>query len=979
MRLNKILPLLLALFAISSYSAQISISEYSASNLNQFPDVYGKYEDWIEIHNEGSEAVDISGYGISDKESKPQKWLIPEGTILEGDSYLVLWCSSRDTLIRGDYHTNFKLTQTKDNEFVLLSNPDGSVIESQQMEITLLGHSRTKVNGTWKINTTPSLGRANNTLSNIIDRYTNAPSITQAAGFYQNEVVVSIVNNEANSELRYTLDGTLPVEDSPLYTDPLTITTTTVVKARSFVNDPVVLPGKIDFKTFFINESFTMNVISIAADRLQDLANGEGELRPIGSIEYFRDGELSSNSYGELNRHGQDSWVNPQRSLDWVSRDEMGYSKALQEKVFTTSDRDEYQRFMLRASGDDNYPAINDLDHRGATHMRDEYVHELARKGNLKLDIRTIERTIVFLNGDYWGIYSPRERPVDHDYTSYYYDQDKFDLQYILTWGDTWTEYGGQQAMDDWDAFRDFIMNTDMSNPEAYEVVKDGMNLTSLIDYMVVNLNVVCSDWINYNTGWWRGLNPEGDHKKWGYILWDNDATFDYYINYSGVPNTQPDALPCDIDEISEFMDDFFAFGGGGGGGGGIGIDSTFAAFCPTITTGASPYPASDSIFLLVVNENFSCCVDGWSDECQQLYDDYQSGLVNGLDPEACFSITSGSSPYPADDPNFLEVIAQDEFCCAGNWDQVCQNLYDLSVNGSPDVPGTEVRRDDNVGMHEKIFLKLQDESPEFRQLYYSRQADLNNTVFSCDNMLETLDSLKAIIEPEMPRHIDRWGRSINEWQNNFTQLRDFVERRCEVLNEGMTDCYEVTGPHALTLEIFPEGAGDIDLNTIEVKNFPWTGEYFGDMENLIDADPESDYDFLRWETKNGSAIFPDANTERASLILTGPDTLVAVFQLETVATDNLADKGIKASVFPSPTHNLFTVEFSVEESSTVQVSVLNLVGEKLIVLPEIQAYAQQTYSPVINLATHNLAAGSYIVNIQSDYGSTNKKVIYVN
>jgi len=130
-----LLTLIMTLFIIVSSSAQISITEYSASNLNQFPDNFEKFEDWIEIHNSSTDDVDISGYGISDKESKPQKWLIPDGTTLAAGEYLVVWCSGRDTLMGEDYHTNFKLTQTKGNEFVLLSDPSGAVLESEEKRI----------------------------------------------------------------------------------------------------------------------------------------------------------------------------------------------------------------------------------------------------------------------------------------------------------------------------------------------------------------------------------------------------------------------------------------------------------------------------------------------------------------------------------------------------------------------------------------------------------------------------------------------------------------------------------------------------------------------------------------------------------------------------------------------------------------------------------------------------------------------------
>ena len=40
-------------------------------------------------------------------------------------------------------------------------------------------------------------------------------------------------------------------------------------------------------------------------------------------------------------------------------------------------------------------------------------------------------------------------------------------------------------------------------------------------------------------------LDPNGTHKKWGFVLWDEDATFNHYINYTNVPNEDPDADPC--------------------------------------------------------------------------------------------------------------------------------------------------------------------------------------------------------------------------------------------------------------------------------------------------------------------------------------------------------------------------------------------------------------------------------------------------
>ena len=315
------------------------------------------------------------------------------------------------------------------------------------------------------------------------------------------------------------------------------------------------------------------------------------------------------------------------------------------------------------------------------------------------------------------------------------------------------------------------------------------------------------------------------------------------------------------------------------------------------------------------------------------LYNQFESGSINGIDPNECESILSGESPYPVDDMVFLSVLREDPNCC-GKWDNICQTAYDKIAVGDFGEETGEVRNSENFGLHEKIFLKLIDESDEFRQLYYSRQADMINTVFSCENMLSTLDSLVAIIEPEMPRHIQRWGRSMSEWESNVERLRDFVAERCENLDDGMKECYDLSGPYEITLDIFPKGAGDIDFNTIEIKEFPWTGSYFGNMENLIDADPNSEHDFVRWETKGGTPVFPDFTSENASIILNGLDTLVAIFGLET-ATEDIVEQNIDFNVFPTPSSGLVNFEYSLKESTQIQVTI-NAVSYTHLTLPTI-------------------------------------------
>jgi CotH kinase protein/Lamin Tail Domain/Secretion system C-terminal sorting domain len=797
--------ILLFLIGTVFCKAQVVINEFSASNLRDFNDDYDKGEDWIELYNNSDQSINIGGWYMSDKIDKPKKWQIPVGTTIGPKGFMTFWASGRNTANGDNIHTNFRFTQTSTDEYVVLSDINGKVIESYKLPITLLGHSIGKSedgNANWVINTLPTFNASNNEAPQYT-AYTPTPLINKVAGAYSEKLYVKTTNNSIYT-CRYTLDGSLPVEDSPIMEDSVEISETAIFKARYFSNDSTILPGKIAYATFFINEPLsTLPIVSVASELAIELAEGNRDLKPFSSFEFFsKEGKLIATSYGELDSHGQDSWVNPQRSIDWISRDEMGYNSGIPYKLFNYSDRDDYQRIILRASGDDNYPSIGDKDHEGSAHIRDEYVHTLVQQGDMKMDVRAVERALVYINGKYWGVYTMREKPDDTDYTEYTYKQDKFNVQFLKTWGNSWAEYGGNKAFEDWAKVRDFILKNDMSNTDNYNKVLEDYNVISLMDYMIANLSAVSSDWLNYNTGWWRGLDPKGDHKKWAYVMWDNDATFDYYINYSGVPNIAPDAKACDIEDISQYMDVFFP------------QDSSFQFF------------PGDSFY-----------IDG-----EWVY-------------------------FP---PDSFWVV--------------------------PDI-----------GKHEKIFLKLLEENESFRNQYYARYADMISTTFSCKNMIHTLDSLVDIIKPEMPRQVARWGGSMNEWQKNVNKIKDFISERCTKIADGMVDCYnELKGPYAVTLVSDPPNEGTIKFNTLSHTSLPWTGTYFGGMNNAIEVKQNGTAKFKKWVSKSGNTTFANASITNTNATLSGTDTLIAVFENGVTASEEPLIGS--AFISPNPASSYVTV-----------------------------------------------------------------------
>ncbi len=541
----------LSLFAFSVYAQDVVINEFSAANYDQFYDGFGNDEDWIELYNNTNSNIDLSGYYLSDKPANPTKWQFPAGTTIGANDYLLIWTSKRDLIIGDEIHTNFKITQCKGSEGVVLADPSGNIIDVHELDIpNQVTHSRGRTTdgaATWSVFRLPTPGAMN---ISPMPEYAQKPSINPAPGFYTSDVVVTIDDIDPMTMVYYTLDGSEPNTGSTLYTEPIIISNTTVVKAIAYHNDPTVPASFTDYSTFFINENHSLKVISVAGDEMAFLMDGGFE-EPRGSFELFDEtGDRVGDVTGEFNKHGNDSWAYDQRGIDFIARDEFGDDYAVKNELFdlfNLTNRDRFQRLIIKAAANDNYP----FEFGGAM-IRDAYVHTLSGLASLEMDERTYEPCILYVDGEYWGVYEIREKVDDHDFTDEYYDQDLFDIDFLKTWGGTWEEYGSRE---DWDELTAYIENNDMSDAVNYAWVEERLEVLSLIDYVILHAHNVSADWLNWNTAWWRGRNPDGAAKKWRYILWDEDATFGHYINYTDIPDQSANADPCDPEELDDFID----------------------------------------------------------------------------------------------------------------------------------------------------------------------------------------------------------------------------------------------------------------------------------------------------------------------------------------------------------------------------------------------------------------------------------------
>ena len=549
-QMKKYVLFLLAFCVFFITKSQVVINEYSAANYDSFQDNYGEYEDWIEIYNTSGANVDLNGWYLSDKATNLTKWQFPSSFILPAGNTVLVYCSGRDEIVGANAHSNFKLTQTKGNEKIILTDLSGTtVIDSLTVFPNQKGDSRgrtTNGGNTWSVFQTPTPG-ANN--AGAMQEYASTPIFSQPSGYYAAAISLSITSPDPNVDIYYTTNGDFPDNAATLYTGPINVGSTQVVKAVAYSSTANIPQSFIGYNTYFINATHTIPILSISGTQVDDLLSGWPftNLEPEGTIEYFdANGQLIDKGTGEYNKHGNDSWAYDQRGFDYIMRDQFGYNYAIKDQVFPNKSRDKFQRLILKAAANDNF------SFEDGAHIRDAYIHSLSQTADLRMDERSYVACIVYLNGNYWGVYELREKVDDHDFTDYYYDQDKNNLQYLKTWGGTWSEYGGPASQNDWDTFKNFVLSNPMSNQANYQIVKSQFNTGSLIDYFLINMYTVCMDWLNWNTGWWRGMDPNGDKKKWRYTLWDMDATFGHYINYTGVPNTTPTADPCDPSSLND-------------------------------------------------------------------------------------------------------------------------------------------------------------------------------------------------------------------------------------------------------------------------------------------------------------------------------------------------------------------------------------------------------------------------------------------
>ena len=518
MKKTLLFALLLALLCLAAAAqADVVINEAMASTATF---VSGRHDDWIELYNTAGAQVKLAGWYLSNDEYNLTRWAFPDTAVIPKNGYLVVYCAGTDNVtdgLKNALYANFKLSAK--GESVYLTDPEGntaSVTFGRQFGnvssgIPLGGKG-------WHCLETATPGAANDSL--YFDQMADEPVIETAAGFYDGSVTVEI-RAAAGQEIRYTTDCGTPSRTSQLYTGPITVDKTTVIRARAFADD--MLGSTVAGSTYIIGDPtpIPVSVVSIYTDDEYFFSNKKGILvkgtnntpnyernwEYPAQIEYFDETGTRRLAQMVTTRvAGHSSRNLRQKSLSVFARSAFG-SDTLDCAFFENRPYTSYSAIQLRMTNSDNH----------STRLRDAVLGEIS--DGTGLYYQAGRPIILYINGKYYGHYNLREKANKDSLAQWEGITDEAAIKGIdILEGnglDKNKVIKGSNA--DWIELLNFCRKNKLNTEENLRYVLDRVDVDSLFSYAIYSMMIN-----NYDAGNVRYYRFPGG--KWTFMLHDIEA-----------------------------------------------------------------------------------------------------------------------------------------------------------------------------------------------------------------------------------------------------------------------------------------------------------------------------------------------------------------------------------------------------------------------------------------------------------------------
>ncbi len=429
-----------------------------------------------------------------------------------------------------------------------------------------------------------------NRVNPVISPRINEVTFSQPAGVYDKAFALSL-KAQSGYRIYYTTDGSDPTVNGKQYTGAIQLKDSsnmawgpTIKAGNKYIGSPAssTLPGGYVIKAYATNGTestpvytntyfvipelcdYGVTVMSISMP-VDEIFGGEGfynnylldphnitggRRRGTAIMEVFdTDGDRVGNSTVELAVSGNGSSGLPMKSFRIYYKGHLnedgGREGNLDYDLFDGRAKDHlgqaittFDRLLLRNSGNDY----------GNSFIRDAYMQRVCADTNV--DYMESASTLVFINGEFWGVYNIRER-YSPEYVESHYGVDKenvavIESDYSKVHSDHMANYvvsaGIEGDADSFNAMTAYMRSHNLADPEAYAYVCSQMDIDSFIDMWVVRLFFNARDWPENNMKVWRNRNPDdpsGFDTKWHFTLLDMDMGLSFFPQNDGANTTE--------------------------------------------------------------------------------------------------------------------------------------------------------------------------------------------------------------------------------------------------------------------------------------------------------------------------------------------------------------------------------------------------------------------------------------------------------
>ncbi len=514
----------------SNESGHLVINEIMQSNIDQLMEEHDFPDSWVELYNPSGSAINISGYSIGEHADGTDAWRLEGNRYIPARGYLLIYCDKKAEGL----HTDFRLDVGTGELY--LFDARGKVIDQltyESMPAPNIAYGRVNDGDEeWHYELQPSPGSAN--VGQGTTDLAPDPIFSVEGGLMDEAFTLRVTMPEAgcphDANIYWTTDGSEPDLHSDFGKEvSLDVDHSMVVRAKILSQDCLPKPAATH-SYIFHPRTLGMPVFSLVTDgdylydeKIGILAGDKDDpnanfmqswRRPL-NVEFFVADSTALNQLCETSVGGKTSRVYAQKSLRLYAHKRFGTKRFKCPFWIDKPEVTKHSSLMLRNGGSRSF----------GSRTNDAFVQQLFGMHVADLDWQAYRPVIVYINGEYKGMYELRERSDEH-YVEANYGIDDDDIY------QTDNIYYGEGTYDE-------LVTRVWNNSSTYETIGQLMDISEFANYLIAEAYCGNHDWPRNNIFAWA---PKAEGGRWRWILKDldeyrffsNDKNFLNYIFVEG-------------------------------------------------------------------------------------------------------------------------------------------------------------------------------------------------------------------------------------------------------------------------------------------------------------------------------------------------------------------------------------------------------------------------------------------------------------